>query len=67
VTTHWRLSVPKPSAVCAEGRAMLTMVVSSTTINCANPTMDSNHHRRTAGCVPFEGAGRREAVRPLGD
>src|SRR5450755_2721573 len=34
---HWRLSVEKCSARCAEGSAMLTIVASSTTISCAVP------------------------------
>src|SRR5271163_2575618 len=38
VTTHCRLSVEKPNARCAEGSALLTIVESSTTINCATPS-----------------------------
>ena len=37
VTIHWRLSVPKPSALCADGSAMFTIVVSSTTMSWARP------------------------------
>ena len=47
VTTHWRLSFEKCSARCADGSAMLTIVASSTTINCASPITARIHHRRS--------------------
>jgi hypothetical protein len=37
VMTHCRPSLEKPRSRCAEGRAMFTIVASSTTISCASP------------------------------
>ena len=45
VTIHWRLPSEKPRSACADGRAMFTMVASSTTISCAIATIERIHHR----------------------
>jgi hypothetical protein len=42
---HWRLSVEKFSASCADGSAMFTIVASSTTISCATPSSASTAQR----------------------
>ena len=47
VTIHWRLSLEKCSAFCAEGRAMFTIVASSTTISCAIPRIARIAQRRS--------------------
>src|SRR6266566_8546004 len=46
VTIHWRASLEKPKAFWAEGRAMFTIVTSSTTINCARPISARINQRR---------------------
>ena len=45
VTTHCRSVVLNPRAFCAEGNAMFTTVVSSTTINWARPSTPRIHQR----------------------
>src|SRR5215471_14617994 len=45
VTIHCRLSVEKPSAFWAEGIAIVTIVASSTTINCATLSSARIAHR----------------------
>src|SRR5450755_1103636 len=42
---HCRLSVEKCNARCADGRAMFTIVASSTTISWATPSRPSTAHR----------------------
>ena len=42
---HCRLSVEKPSAGWADGIAMVTIVASSTTINCATLSKARTAHR----------------------
>src|ERR1700753_3313057 len=44
--THCRSVVEKPSARCADGSAMFTMVASSTTISWAIPMTARTSHRR---------------------
>ena len=46
VMTHWRSSFEKRRTRCAEGGAVLTKVLSSTTITCATPTTATISHRR---------------------
>ena len=45
MTIHCRLSVEKPSAFCAEGSAIVTIVASSTTISCATLSRARTAHR----------------------
>jgi hypothetical protein len=45
---HCRLASEKPSASWALGRAMFTIVASSTTINCARPTTARINQRRAS-------------------
>src|SRR5271167_761859 len=52
VTTHWRLSVEKPSDRCADGSAMLTIVESRTTISCATPSNARTAQRRSSDAEP---------------
>ena len=52
VTTHSRLLLEKCSALCAEGSAMLTTVMSSTIISCAIPRTAKIHHRRAPTASP---------------
>ncbi len=46
VTTHCRSTVLKPSARCADGSAMFTIVTSSTIISWASPITPRISHRR---------------------
>ena len=45
VTTHCRLSLEKCNARCAEGKATVTIVASSTTISCATLSNARTAHR----------------------
>ena len=47
VMIHWRWSSEKPSSACADGRAMLTIVTSSTTSSCAMPMTARISQRRS--------------------
>lgn len=49
VITHWRFASDIPRSRWAEGRAMFTMLASSTTINCAIAITTSAHQRRGSG------------------
>jgi hypothetical protein len=49
VMIHWRLSVEKPSARCADGSAICTIVTSRVTISCATPTSASTFQRLHVG------------------
>src|SRR6266446_6314242 len=51
VTTHWRSPLEKPSACCADGSAMFTIVPSSTSINWATAATTRTSQRRSAGAV----------------
>src|ERR1700730_4931855 len=63
VMIHWRLSLEKCSAFCAEGSAMFTTVASSTTISCAIPRTARIHQRRRwSPSLPTTGAARSDVI-----
>ncbi len=47
VTTHWRFSFENPSAFCADGSAMFTIVASRITISWAIPSIARMAQRRS--------------------
>src|SRR4051812_37047615 len=60
--THCRLASVIPRSRCACGRAVLTMVASSTTINCATAMTLSAIQRRGSGAGDVPGAEVGEVV-----
>ena len=54
VTTHCRSTVVKPSARCADGSAMFTIVRSRTTISCARPITPRISQRRRSRVLLME-------------
>ncbi len=55
--THCRLLSDMPRSRWADGRAMFTIVASSTTMSWAMAMTTSPHQRRGSGGVPDQGGG----------
>src|SRR5215469_8845588 len=55
VTTHCRSALENPSALWAEGSAIVTIVASSTTISWASPTTPRTHQRRADSASTSDG------------
>src|SRR5215469_1239312 len=62
VTTHCRSALENPSALWAEGSAIVTIVASSTTISWASPTTARTHQRRADPASTSGGPGHPDAA-----
>ena len=67
VTTHWRSTLVKCSACCADGSAMFMTVASSTTMSCAIAMTTRISQRRGSGpaCPAAQAGGAPSPVSPV--